>query len=147
MRGAVVLAALLLLAGVVLSVFGMSAAPLSQTCAEELDAVACDGAVSAVLRRGLPDPHPLILGAHVEPGSAPGADEFGHRATVSFDLLGVPGTTAIELYYDRGAHWGGESDRAADEIRAWSLAPLALGSILAAAVLVIGWRRRPRATA
>ena len=146
MRGAIVFALLLLLAGLALTVAGANAAPLSRSCADDLDARACEGAVSAVLRRGLPDPHPLILSAHVEPGSAPGADEFGHRATVALALLGVPGTTSIELFYDSGAHWGGQSDRADSEIRAWSLAPLAVGAILAAAVLGVAWWRRSRAT-
>lgn len=146
MRVAVVVALLLVLGGLALTVVGTNAAPLSHSCADDLDVTACEGALGAVLRRGLPDLHPLILSAHVEAGPAPGPEDLGHRATVAFDLLGVPGSTSIDLYYDRGGHWGGESDRADSEIRAWSLAPLAVGVSLAAVVLGVAWRRRSRTT-
>jgi hypothetical protein len=86
----------------------------------------------------------LILGAHVEPGEAPESSQVGHRATVDLDLLGVPGTTSIALYFDQGAHWGGESDRPQTEIVAWALAPLLLALI--GAVVVLGLARRRQRT-
>lgn len=144
MRGAAFVALLLLLAGVVLTAVGVNAPPLSRACAEGMAPAACESAVGAVLRRGLPELHPLILSAYVEPGAASGPQDFGHRATVEFELLGMPGTTVIELFYDSGAHWGGESNRSDDEIKAWSLAPLIVGGILAAVVAGVAWMRRSR---
>jgi hypothetical protein len=144
MRGALLVALLLVACSLGLVIAGASAAPLSRSCSGALPDEACEAAVDAVLRRGMPSLHPLILAAHVEPGSAPGSEQTGHRATVEFDLLGVPGTISIELYFDRGAHWGGESDRADGEIVAWALAPLALALIVAVALLGLARRRRDR---
>ena len=144
MRGAGLVALLILLAGVVITVVGVNAPPLSRSCAEEMAPAACESAVGAVLRRGLPELHPLILSTYVAPGPASGPQDFGHRATVEFRLLGMPGTTVIELFYDSGAHWGGESDRSDEEIQAWSLVPLIVGGILAAVVGSMGWIRRSR---
>ena len=146
MRGAAMVAAILVLLGMLVVVLGSSTAPISRTCSQDMDAAGCEGALSAVLRRGLPALHPLILSAHVEPGSAPGPGDLGHRATVAFELLGVPGATSIDLYFDSGAHWGGESDRDGTEIRAWALAPLAIASLMALTVLAVAWRRRSSAT-
>lgn len=143
MRGAAVASLALVIAGLLLVIVGTSAAPLARTCSAELDEDACQGAVDAVLRRGLPPLHPLILAAHVEPGEAAGPDQVGHRATVDFDLLGVPGTTSVALFFDQGAHWGGESDRTDAEVAAWALAPLLLGIIGAVVVVGLAWRRRP----
>ena len=55
----------------------------------------------------------------------------GHRATVTFDLLGVPGPTTVALYYDIGAHWGGVTSRAPMELAGWAL----LGATMVVAVL------------
>lgn len=137
------IAAGLLAGALLLVVLGRSSTPLARTCADGLPEAACEGAVDAVMRRGMPSLHPLILAAHVEPGSAPGFADMGHRASVRFDLLGVPGATTIDLYYDAGGHWGGESDRPDDEIAAWTVAPLPLALI--AGVVVVGLARRRRA--
>jgi hypothetical protein len=142
-RRALLIAACLLAGALSLVVLGGSSTPLSRTCADELSVAACEGAVDAVMRRGLPSLHPLILAAHVEPGSAPGFADMGHRASVSFDLLGVPGATTIDLYYDAGGHWGGESDRPDDEIAAWTVAPLASAIIVGVVIVGLTWRRRP----
>jgi hypothetical protein len=144
-RNSAIVAAILVFAGVFLVVLGTSAAPLSRRCAPEMDKTGCDEAVVAVLKRGLPAFHPLILSADVKPGSAPGPQDLGHRATVDFTLLGVPGSTAVDLYFDRGAHWGGESDRGENEIAAWTLAPVVVVGLLAATILGFAWWRRPRA--
>jgi len=117
-RGVAIAAAILVLLGVLVVFAGTSAAPISRPCAEGMDVAGCEEAVTAVMKRGLPALHPLILSAHVEPGSAPGPQDLGHRATVTFELLGVPGPTSVNLYFDRGAHWGGESDRGDTEIKA-----------------------------
>ena len=145
MRGAAIAAATLVLLGVLVVFAGTSAAPISRTCAEDIDVTGCEEAVTAVMKRGLPALHPLILSAHVEPGSAPGPQDLGHRATVTFELLAVPGPVSIDLYFDRGAHWGGESDRGDTEIKAWALAPLVIVSLLAVALLGLAWWRRSAA--
>jgi len=140
-RAAVLLAGALVLAAVLVIMIGMSVAPISRSCARGLVEDACEGAVEAVLRRGLPALHPLILAATVEPGLAE-AGELGHRATVTFDLLGVPGATRVALYFDRGGHWGGESDRSETEVAAWTLLPLLLASAVGIGLVAVGWRRR-----
>ena len=133
---AVVLGALLLVA-----VGAGSPAP-APDCAAGMDHVACQSAVGAVVRRGLPQVHPLILATRVEPGSAPGPRDFGHRATVEFDMLAVPGPVSIELYYDVGAHWGGRLDRAEEELAAWAMAPLVIAGLLAVSLVGLAWWRR-----
>ena len=97
-------------------------------------------------REGLPASHPLILSAYVEPGEATHPGESGHRATVTFDLLGVPGPTTVRLFYDVGGHWGGVSNRTTLELAAWSLimAGLAVATValVTGAVTVVIGRRR-----
>lgn len=122
---------------------GSSTAPLSRTCVG-LETTACDGAIEAVRRRGLAGIRPLILSVTVEPGSAPGPQELGHRATLTYQMLGMPDPTVIKLYYDQGGHWGGETERSDTELAAWALAPLVLAALLALAVVVMAWRRRWR---
>jgi len=139
-------AAVILLGAALLVAIGTSSQPPVPTCAEGMARTACESAVGAVVRRGLPSLHPLILAAHVEPGSAPGFSDMGHRASVRFDLLGVPGVTTIELYYDAGGHWGGESDRPDEEMAAWTLAPIALAAAVALGLLAFAWRRRHEVT-
>ena len=78
----------------------------------------------------------------MEPGAAAGAGELGHRATVTFDLLGMPAPTRVELYFDQGGHWGGESDRSDMEIAAWTLLPPLLASLIGVGLVARGWRRR-----
>jgi hypothetical protein len=144
-RVALLAAAGILLAALLLVVVGVASAAPAPTCAEGMDEVACTSAVGAVVRRGLPRIHPLILATRVEPGSAPGPQDNGHRATVELDMLGMPDTTSIELYYDVGAHWGGRLDRAEAEIVGWALAPLVVAGAIASGVLVLAWWWRRRA--
>jgi len=115
-RGVAIAAAILVLLGVLVVFAGTSATPMSRTCAEGMDVTGCEEAVTAVI------------------------------ATVTFELLGVPGPTSVNLYFDRGAHWGGESDRGDTEIKAWALAPLVIASLLVVALLGLAWRRRSAAT-
>ncbi len=143
MRAALLLAAALLLGGLLLTVGGSSAAPLSTSCVN-LEPAACEATIEAVRRRGLASTHPLILSVVVEPGAAPGPQELGHRATLTYTMLGMPDPTVIKLHYDLGGHWGGETDRSDTELTAWALAPLALAGLLAVGVVALAWRRRPR---
>lgn len=142
MRGAIVVALILVVLGALIVGLSASAAPLARTCSPALSDQACEGAVDAVLRRGLPGLHPLIVGARVEPGPAPGPQDLGHRATVYFDLLALPSSTSVELHYDQGAHWGGVLDRDQDEIAAWALAPVLLAGLLGVGIVALAWKRR-----
>lgn len=115
-----------------------------------LDTQVCHDTLSAAQTRGLATSHPLILSAYVEPGEATEPGQSGHRATVTFDLLGVPGATTVRLFYDMGGHWGGVPSRTAPELGAWAL--LTAGLIIGALALVVGAliagvrRRRPSPT-
>ena len=104
---------------------------------------ACHDSVRATLRRGLVVPHPLILAAHVEPGPA-GPTETGHRATVTYDLLGMPFPTVIGLYYDLGGHWGGVADHGSPEIPLAWLVPVVVLLGVGGLLVTGGRRRRPR---
>jgi hypothetical protein len=122
-------------------------APLRVTCAPALDGQVCQDTVTAARTRGLAATHPLILSAFVEPGEATDPGESGHRATVTFDLLGVPGPTTIRLFYDVGGHWGGVSNRTTLELAVWSLTMAGLvitivGLVGGAVIVVTGRRRR-----
>lgn len=142
MRTAGIVAAILVLAGVLLFVLGLVSPPLGRTCADGIDAAACSGAVDAVMRRGLPQIHPLILASHVEPGTSSASETLGHRASVSFDLLGVPGPVTVELHYDEGGHWGGVLDRSEPEVAAWALLPILLALLAGTIIVGLAWRRR-----
>ena len=113
-----------------------SVAPLRIACAPGLDVVVCQRTVIASLERGLAPFHPLIVSAFAEPGATPQAGAVGHRATVSFDLLGVPGPTTVALYYDIGAHWGGVPSRGRPELAAWAL--FAAGVMMGVVTLTVG---------
>jgi hypothetical protein len=104
--------------------------PIHETSATSLSPDVRHETVVAALERGLAPLHPLILDASVEPGPASAAPELGHRATVTFSMLGVPGPTRVKLFVDVGAHWGGTPDRLAAELAIWSLLTpmLVLGS-------------------
>ena len=141
MRAAALAAAALLASALALILVGTTAAPATRDCAAGMSESACEGAISAVLRRGLPTFHPLILAARVEPGADPGPQDLGHRATVTFDLLGVPGATQVLLFTDHGGHWGGVPSRSDAELAAWALAPLVVAGLLAAALAAYGRRR------
>jgi hypothetical protein len=97
-----------------------SSAPLRIECGT-IDQRTCRETVTAALDRALPSLHPLVLAARVGPGPA-WPNGMGHRATVTFDLAGVPGSTDVRLFYDMGGHWGGTTDRGAIELAAWALA-------------------------
>jgi hypothetical protein len=129
---------------VLLAVAASSVSPLRVTCATGMDVPECQGTVTASLSRGLAPVHPLIVAAHVEPGPAAATDAHGHRATVTFDLLGVPGTTSVRLFYDMGGHWGAVPDRTAVELAAWALvAAAAVVGIAGIAALALR-RRHPQ---
>jgi len=106
---------------------GALAPPIHETSAGPLSAEVLHETVVAALERGLAPLHPLILEATVEPGPASAATELGHRATVTFAMLGVPGPTRVKLFVDVGAHWGGTPDRGAAELAIWSLLTPTLG--------------------
>ncbi|MBF6606537.1 MAG: hypothetical protein IVW53_13265 [Chloroflexi bacterium] len=106
----------------ILAVSASVAQPLRITCAAGgVAGQACDETVTAALERGLAPFHPLILAAHVEPGPAADPGQNGQRATVIFELLGIPGPTTVRLFSDVGGHWGGVPDRGALELGASSL--------------------------
>ena len=73
---------------------------------------------------------------------------MGHRATVTFDLLGVPGPTVVALYYDIGAHWGGVTSRAPVELAGWALLMATIAVAFLAVVVGLGIRiiRRSRSS-
>jgi hypothetical protein len=144
-RAALLLAAALLVTSVVWVGIGTSSGPLMLTCAPQLEPGACTAAVDAVMRRGTPALHPLILSAYVAPGSAPGAHELGHRATVTYELAALPTSAEVELYFDQGAHWGGHPDPSETMMSAMALEPLLLAAVIGGIILVIAWRRRAKA--
>ena len=131
---AVILAVLATMA--VAAVFSM-AGPLAISCAPgPITELGCHETVTAAMERGLAPFHPLVLSAHVDPGETAGTRLYGHRATVTFDLLGVPGATTVAMYYDSGGHWYAVPDRRAPELAAWALLTTA---VLVAIVMAVGW--------
>jgi hypothetical protein len=137
-----VVAVAVLLGAILLVAVSASRAAPDPSCAEGMDEVACQSAVGAVVRRGLPELHPLIVATRVKPGPNPDPQDLGHRATVEFDMFGMPDPLSIELYFDVGAHWGGRADRSEEEVAAWALVPLGLASLVALGLLMVGWSRR-----
>ncbi len=134
---------IVLLVGAAWIMVGTAIRPLGQTCDPALSHEVCLETIDAALRKGMPGLHPLLLGATAEPGPAARPDQFGHRATVTFDALAMPGPTSVRLFFDAGGHWGGIASRDAVELGAWAVAQAALVAGVAAGVL--GWRgRRPR---
>ena len=124
-------------------VLGMVARPFEVTCDPRLTRAVCVETIDAALRKGLPVIHPLLLSAEAEPGPAAGADQFGHRATVRFGLLGVPGPVSVRLFFDTGAHWGGIADQGEAELSAWSVAEgLVIAGAAAGAWILFSRRRR-----
>jgi hypothetical protein len=109
---------------------GALAPPIHETSAPSISGDVRHETLAAALERGLPPLHPLILDVSVVPGPAGAAAELGHRATVTFAMLGVPGPTRVKLFVDVGGHWGGTPDRRAPELAMWSLLTpmLVLGS-------------------
>lgn len=90
--------------------------PVQQTCDPGLSSDICLGSIDAALRRGLSPIHPLLIAAHAEPGPAARPDQFGHRATVTFRMLGVGDPAAVRLFFDAGGHWGGIASMSAAEL-------------------------------
>lgn len=146
MRRFAVAAAMVLLGAVLLVAVGANSSAPDPTCAKDMNEDACRSSVGAVVRRGLPALHPLIVATRVEPGPKPGSQDIGHRATVEFDMFGLPAPLAIELYYDAGGHWGGKAVQSEQEVAAWALVPIVLASLVALGLLMVGWARRRSAT-
>lgn len=96
--------------------------PVRQSCDPALAADVCLETIDAAMRRGIARVHPLLLAAHAAPGAAAGADELGHRATVTFEILGMPGPVSVKLFVDTGGHWGGVADRGVPELALWTAA-------------------------
>ncbi len=120
---------------VMIAAAASSVAPLRVTCDPALTADVCRDTVVASRSRGLAPFHPLVVSAHVRPGPAAATNTSGHRATVAFDLLGVPGPTTVRMYYDIGGHWGGVTDRGAAELALWALiVPLIVVGMMALAL-------------
>jgi len=124
-----ILLAAILLAALWVAI-GVAVRPVRQTCDPALAADVCLETIDAAMRRGLARVHPLLLAAHAAPGPAAGADQLGHRATVTFAVLGMPGPVAVKLFFDAGGHWGGVADRGAPELALWTAAQ---GVVVAAA--------------
>lgn len=116
----ILLAAILL--GAVWVAIGVAVRPVRQTCDPALAVDICLETIDAAMRRGLARLHPLLLAAHATPGPAAGADQLGHRATVTFEVLGIPSSVSVKLFFDAGAHWGGVADRGAQELVLWTVA-------------------------
>jgi hypothetical protein len=139
-------------AGLLIAALGLALAvsanvpPLRVDCpADGMSLEACHASVDATLRRGLTAPHPLILAARVAPGPA-APDGQGHRATVTYELLGMPYPTVVELYYDLGGHWGGVADRGWPELQLWWAVPVVV-LLGVGGLLVTRGRRSPPAAA
>jgi hypothetical protein len=127
-----VLAAILV--GALWLAVGISAPPIERTCDAALARDACLETIDAALRKGLPAIHPLLLAAYAQPGPAARPDQLGHRATVTFSVLGVPGQIEIRLFFDAGGHWGGIANRPSPEMAAWAIGwAIAAGSAVAVA--------------
>jgi hypothetical protein len=130
------------LVGLLWVLLGVVGRPIEQTCDPQLTTPICLETIDAALRKGLPAIHPLLLTARAEPGPAAGADQLGHRATVHFGLLGVPGPVSVRLFFDAGAHWGGIADRGAAELSVWSMAEGVVIAGVAAGAWTLFRRRR-----
>lgn len=132
-----------LLLGAVWVAVGTAVPPLQQTCDPALATDVCLDTIDAALRRGMPRVHPVLLGAHAEPGPAARPDQFGHRATVTFDMLGVPGPTSVRLFFDAGGHWGGIATRESAELALWTAAEgVVVGGAAACGFWLLFRRRR-----
>jgi hypothetical protein len=116
--------------------------PLTVTCDPALTRGVCEESVTAALARGLGRPHGLLLEASVEPGPAATPGALGHRATVTFVILGAP-AVRVALYLDMGGHWGGVVDRDALEVAA---APVIQAGAVGALGLIVAWSMRSSAT-
>jgi hypothetical protein len=120
--------------------------PLQQTCDPALSAGACSETIVAALKKGMPRFHPLLLVAHAEPGPESRNDQLGHRATVTFDAVGVPRPITVKLYLDMGAHWGGVADPRDGEVALWLIAQgAAVGAVVAGLGALAVRRRHVRA--
>lgn len=137
----------LLIVGSAWLVAGAVLPPLMQSCDPALTAPVCAETIDASLRKGMPPLHPLLLRAHAAPGPAARPDQFGHRATVTFAVLGLPDPVSVRMFFDAGAHWGGIADPDGRLIAAFAVLS---GVVIGAAAAVAGWLliyRRHRASA
>ncbi|MBA3235872.1 MAG: hypothetical protein H0T59_07765 [Chloroflexi bacterium] len=137
----------LLIVGGAWVVVGAVLPPFLQTCDPALTEPVCAETIDASLRKGMPPLHPWLLGAHAEPGPAARPDQFGHRATVTFAVLGLPDPVSVRMFFDAGAHWGGIADPDGLLVAGFAvLSGVAIGAAAAA-----GWwlmiHRRHRASA
>lgn len=125
--------------------FSSLISPVGQTCSPALATDICLGSIDAALRRGLSPVHPLLLTAHAEPGPAARPDQFGHRATVTFRMLGVGGPASVRLYFDAGGHWGAIASMGAAELAFLATAEgLVVSLVVAAGLGFLARRRRDR---
>ena len=116
--------------------------PLRETCDPALSAGACSETIVAALKKGMPRLHPLLLAAHAAPGPDSANDQLGHRATVTFDVLGMPGPITVDLYVDMGAHWGGVVEPGSTDVAMWLAAQGVLVAVAVAAIASWLVRRR-----
>lgn len=131
--GWLVLLAVLVGAGWV--AFGSTVQPMRQTCDPTLAKEICLGSIDAALRRGMPAIHPLLLEAHATPGPAARPDQFGHRATITFGVLGVGQPASVRLFFDAGGHWAGVADTATAELAFWAIAQGIIVALIVAGAL------------
>ncbi len=138
-----------LVAGIAVFALGSAVPPLSEMCPSTVySADECHLTIDASMRRGLAAVHPVILAAHADPGPDRATGQLGHRDTVTFEMLGIPGPTTVKLFYDVGAHWGGEPDRSTTELAAWAVGVavavgLLVGAVVAGLVVVARRLRAP----
>jgi hypothetical protein len=123
-------------------------APIRTSCDPVLTPGECRESVRAAMARGLPRPHGLLLAARVTAGPDRAPDQLGHRATVTFDILGAPAAVGVALHLDLGGHWGGVVDRDQLEVQAVPVVQSALivvlGLGIAGLIRSVGRGRAPR---
>jgi hypothetical protein len=116
-------------------------APMRLDCDPVLPQGECRESVTAAMARGLPRPHGLLLAAHVASGPDRAPGQLGHRATVTFDVLGAPAPIGVALYLDLGGHWGGVVDRGRIEVTS---VPIIQAALVAVVGLGLAWLMRGR---
>ena len=110
--------------------------PLRIGCGPDLTPGECRDSVRAAMARGLPRPHGLLLAADVASGPDRAPDQLGHRATVTFGILGAPAPVDVALHLDMGGHWGGVIDRDRLEVIA---VPVVQSSLIVMIGLGVAW--------
>lgn len=126
-------------------VAGAALPPLRQSCDSALTAPVCAETIDASLRKGMPPLHPWLLAAHAAPGPAARPDQFGHRATVTFAVFGLPDPVTIRMFFDSGGHWGGIVDPVGPLLAGFAiLSGVAIGAAAAAGSWLVVRGRRGR---